>query len=165
MNQDQLNKRKNQQLKKAKDKLYNTLYARDIDVYKPQVLDGKNVLADEDDFEEPDVVGTLKSEEMPLSYGFLDTSKAVEVTLNEEGGLNYVRSGEVNEYAPDKAHKFLVQDPDIPLQTVIQFEIPTSLTTEAMQTITLIKVDSQPIGKPPFVDNIHIFASFHGDLS
>lgn len=166
MNIDQLIKVKHQRLNAAKNQLYKTIFAIDVDMYKPQVQDGKNVLQDDDDFEEADVVGSLKTADMPLSYGFLETTKVVKIKLDDNTAKpSPVRIGNINEFDPDQIYKFLVQDTDVPEHTVIQFEIPVSLNDDTMQVMTLIKVDDAAIGQPPFIDTVHMFVPFHGDLT
>ncbi len=143
--------------------LYQTILAKDVEIYVPRELNDQYVLVDEDDFEEPELIGKIKAEVLPLMYEAAVTSKAVEVRqgINTPGSA---RGNEINEYDPDTIRGFYIQTTEIPLQTVIRYNIPISLTDTAVQTITLVKVGTQTKGNPPFIDPLHQFVPFHGDL-
>ncbi len=111
---DRLIKLKHQKLRAIRNQIFNTFYARDVDIFKPLTNPGGDyVLEDEDDFEEADPVTTTRQEDLPISYGFLDTTKAIRCKLDENGETTFVRAGESNDYDPDKTYNFLIRDPDI----------------------------------------------------
>ncbi|MBU2648778.1 hypothetical protein KKI24_28985 [bacterium] len=167
---DALIKERHRQIKLVRDKIFDTPYARDVDIYRPyKDGEGRHVIEDEKEFEEADEVGTLSTDEnMSISYTVLDTTKAVRCKINEDTGkLSHVRVGEQNEFEQDKQFHFLIQSNNIPDRTVMQLEVPTALAAddESTQTISLIKVSSIPIGVQPYIDLVHSFVSFHGDVS
>ncbi len=167
---DALKKAKHRQMKAVRGKIFNTPYGRDVDIYRPyKDGEGNHVLEDEIEFEDEDEVGRLKTDEdMPISYTVLDTTKAVRCKFDSETGkLSFVRGGDSNEFEQDKQYQFLIQSDNIPTRTVMQYDVPTALAEDddTAQTISLIKVTSIPIGEQPYLDVVHVFVPFHGDLT
>ncbi len=161
---DQLIIKKHQQLENIKDRLFSTFLARDVEFYEPEFKENGHVLLDEFDFEEAETAGTVHAERLPISYIYQKTIKAIEVEPAIDGQTTIVRNNEINEFDPDKTYHFLVQTTDMPLRSVIQYEIPISLEDNSSQTVTLIKVNELSNGKPPFVDKIHVFTAFDREL-
>ncbi len=164
MNIDQIINRKHQQLNQIKARLFETVLVRDVELYTPDTVNNTYVLQDEDDFEEAEVVGSLKAERLPLSYVHQGTIKIIEVWPTTSQRFGLVRDGELNEFESNKSYYFLSLNANIPLQSVIQYQVITSLDESASQQISLIKVDERAIGKPTFVNQVHTFSLFHGDV-
>ncbi len=78
------------------------------------------------------------------------------------GAVSIVRSVESNEFDPNQQHQFYIEDPDIPLKSIIRYRIPTRLTSDSEQTITLIKINDMPRGTQPIINVVHEFAPYHG---
>ena len=190
MNCDSIVNRIHFQLNQIKSRLFDTPLARDVDLYTPDTLNNTNVIRDEDDFEEADVVGSVISERMPLVYSLQGVIKLVEVRPLVQGrfavvgsndfeqyrSFNFaerslkprstvVRNNEINEFEQNRYFYFIAQDNVIPMQAVIEFQIFSSPDESATQTIRLIKVDERSVGKPAFVNQIHTFSHFHGDIT
>ncbi|MCG8339456.1 MAG: hypothetical protein MJE63_33525 [Proteobacteria bacterium] len=178
------------QLDQIKSRLFDTPLARDVDLYTPDAVNNINVIRDEDDFEEADVVGSLISERMPLVYSLQGVIKLIEVRplihgrfavvgssdFEQDKTFNFterspkirstvVRNNEINEFEQDRYVYFIAQDSVVPMQAVIQFQVFSNPDQSATQIIRLIKVDERSIGKPAFVNQIHTFSHFHGDLT
>ncbi len=189
MNFDKIVNRSHFQLEQIKSRLFNTPLAREADLYTPDVINNTNVLRDEDDFEEADVVGSVISERMPLVYSLQGSIKLVEVCPLIHGRFavvgssdfeqyktfdvtenspkfrtTVVRNNEINEFEQHRLFYFVAQENVIPMQAVIQFQVFSRPDESSTQIIRLIKVDERVIGKPAFVNQVHTFSHFHGEI-
>lgn len=169
MSQDQLIKLKHRQLQLIKDRMYNTFQAVDVDIYKPIIgATGGYELVSEDDIGEVDPLASASNSgdvEADIKYNETPVqTKAIRVKADEFGTVKFLSSGLQNEYDQDSSFNYMIKAQDIPVNSVMQYEVSKDTISNDKVTVNMIKVDEAVKGAAPAVEVIHIFVPMVGDV-